>query len=207
LEDYGVPTTFYITTGFIDSNSPSWIDTIEAAVEQSAVVDLKVPFHRLNGSYETSQQKVELLDQIRALVKSNPSLDPYEFANDFVNKLELKSPRHDPDLDEKMNWDQVRELGRNSLFTIGGHGHTHRILEYLNDAELRGEISMSLERLSVNLCTPAQHYSYPEGLTNCFSDRVVRVLREHGVLCAPTAEPGINHIGDDLFRLKRIAVI
>ena len=206
LKDYGVPATFYITTGFIDSNGASWIDTIEAAVEHSEVVDLNTPFQRLSGAYATPHQKRELLDQIRTLVKSNPAVDPYEFAKDFVNKLESKSPPYDPDLDEKMNWEQVRELSQEALFTIGGHGHTHRILEYLDDEELRNEISTSFERLSLNLSTPIEHYSYPEGLTHCYSDRVVRFLRERGILCAPSAEPGVNKIGDDLFHLKRILV-
>lgn len=206
LAEYKVPATFYITTGFIESNTPSWIDSIEVAVEQSQVVDFTTPFHTLSGTYETSQQKVALLDQIRMLVKGNPGLDPYEFAADFSDKVGLKNPQYDRELDEKMNWNQVCDLSKNPLFTIGGHGHTHKILEYLGDAELRSEISLSIEKLRLNLHAPTHHYSYPEGLAHCYSDRVIQVLQEHGVLCAPTAENGINHPGDDLFRLKRIAV-
>ena len=105
-----------------------------------------------------------------------------------------------------MSWAQVRELSQNSLFTIGGHSHTHRILEYLDQTALKNEIALSLEILRKNLDTEIEHYSYPEGLEHCYSDRVIAALRDHGIICAPSAEHGLNHPGADLFRLKRIMV-
>jgi hypothetical protein len=59
----------------------------------------------------------------------------------------------------------------------------------------------------MNLDVAIEHYSYPEGLANCYSDRVIDLLRRQGIVCAPSAEHGVNRVGDDLFHLKRIMVV
>ena len=139
-------------------------------------------------------------------VKSDSAIDPYEFAYDIWHQLGVKTIEPDPDLDQKMSWAQVQELSRDKLFTVGGHGHTHRILEYLEQSELEREISVSLEQLRAHLNVSIEHYSYPEGLASCYSDRVINLLRRHGIVSSPSAEHGTNRVGDDLFHLKRIMV-
>ena len=106
-----------------------------------------------------------------------------------------------------MSWDDVRTLASGEGFTVGGHSHTHRILSHLPPDELRHEVDTSIGMLSDALGDPVRHYSYPEGLEHCYSDEVIEVLRERGIVCAPTAEPGVNRVGDDLFRLRRYFVV
>jgi peptidoglycan/xylan/chitin deacetylase (PgdA/CDA1 family) len=200
-----LPCTFYVTTGFIESNGSSWIDKIEAVVETAATVRLDLPFPDLTGVFTTGQEKRHLLDRIRQIVKADRNLVADEFAAEVTRQIGA-APANDQQLDKKMTWNQVRELGQNKLFTIGGHGQTHRILSYLDGQELDEEIEGSLSKLQTQLGAAIEHYSYPEGLNYCYSDRVINVLREQGVVCSPTAEGGINRVGDDLFRLKRIMV-
>lgn len=207
LKDFGVPATFYITTDFIDSNKPSWIDMIEYAVENRQKFELRLPLIGISGKYETDQEKFFLLDEIRQLVKNNNKLDPYEVASEVWAQLKVENFVPDPELDQKMNWEQVRELSQDKMFTIGGHSHTHPILEYLSQSELENEINVSMEKLEEQLGYFVKHYSYPEGLENCYSDRVINVLKQRGIVCAPSAIHGTNCIGDDLFHLKRIMVL
>ena len=207
LEEFSVPTTFYITTDFIESNRPSWIDMVEYAVETHSKCELQLSSIGINGRYETEQEKFFLLDEIRRLVKSNAKINPYEVAEEVWAQLGVKDFTPDPELDQKMNWDQVRELSQNKLFTIGGHSHTHQVLEYLTQPELEKEVGISMNKLEEQLDYLVKHYSYPEGLENCYSNRVINVLKQHGIICAPSAIHGENCIGDDLFHLKRIMIV
>jgi peptidoglycan/xylan/chitin deacetylase (PgdA/CDA1 family) len=113
----------------------------------------------------------------------------------------------DPGLDQKLTWDQIRRVDAHPRFTVGGHSHTHRVLEFLDDVSLESEVATSLDLLQRHLGRPVRHYSYPEGLEHCYSARVIRVLRAHGVVCAPSAIPGLNRPGSDLFHLRRIPVV
>jgi peptidoglycan/xylan/chitin deacetylase (PgdA/CDA1 family) len=207
LEEMGIPATFYITTNFIDKDSPSWIDRIEDAVERRESFSVRLPSCGIDGSYGTREERVRLLDSIRECVKTRRDLDPYRFAEDFCNALGVPEFTPDPDLDRKMTWDEVRELSGEPLFTIGGHGHTHRILEYLSEEDLENEIGTCLGNLEDRIGEPVRHFSYPEGQAFCYSDRVISMLRKSGIVCSPTAEPGVNHPGESLFRLKRITVV
>jgi len=203
LKKLGIPATFYITTNFIESNGSSWIDAIELVVEHSGELKVDLPLPGLVGVYSTVEEKIKLLDNIRRIVKSKPEIDPYEFADTFCRNVISSATNLDAELDQQ----QVIELDREALFTIGGHGHTHRILEFLDDFDLEREISISLALLADHLGHGVTHYSYPEGLVNCYSERVIQALKRFNVVCAPSAETGINHMGANLFHLKRITVV
>ncbi len=198
-----IPAIFYVTTSFIDQNGCSWIDEIEYAVEKIASFELNLPRLDIRGHFSTDSSKIGLLNTIRAQVKAHRDVDPYAISKEVWLQLGIDRMEQNPELDQKMNWRQLIELQRDELFTIGGHSHTHRILEYLDDRELKQEIGLSLKLLRDHL-GPIRHYSYPEGLASCFSDRVIRLLQQEGILCAPSAEPGTNRPGDSLFHLKRI---
>ena len=206
LADFNVPATFYITTDFVESNSSSWTDRIESAVETASEIHLDCGIAHLDGAYRTREEKIGLLDKIRSLVKGDSSRDAYAFADQICERLGAATFEPDPELDQKMAWAQINELDADPLFTVGGHGHTHRILDFLDDTDLDNELSTSVNILRSRLGHAVDHYSYPEGLPNCYSQRVIDLLRRHGVICAPTAEPGNNRVGDDLFRLKRVMV-
>ncbi|HVN59792.1 MAG TPA: polysaccharide deacetylase family protein [Gaiellaceae bacterium] len=205
LEARGVPATFYVTSGFVNEGGASWIDQIEQALETAPAPRLSLPFGERSCRNDT--EKIALLEEIRAHVKSGEGGDPYAFAEDVRTQLGTGEMPEDPALDAKLTWDDIVALHRSDLFTVGGHGHTHRVLEHLDDAALEREVDLSLELLSGHLGESITHYSYPEGLAGCYSERVIDLLRSRGIVCAPTAEPGVNSPGGDVFRLKRITVI
>jgi len=205
LSELKIPAMFYVTTGFIESNGSSWIDMIEYAFERMQTIRLNLPFSPHAVSCSDRGDKTVLLDHIRASVKGMPALDPYAVARSVWEQLGISTMEPDPELDQKMSWKQVAELSRDPLFTVGGHGHTHRILEYLDEAELEHEIGLSCQILQQHVGL-VEHYSYPEGLAYCYSNRVICQLKQQGIVCAPSAEQGTNCVGDDLFHLKRIMV-
>lgn len=206
LESFMVPATFYITTGFIERNGASWIDMVEYAVEETAVVRLSLQALSLSGSWSSATEKQQLLEDVRTIVKQDRRIDPYDVAAEIWRQLGVEGMVSDRGLDQKLSWSQICQLDRHPLFMVGGHSHTHRVLEFLEDAALDSEIATSLDLLRRQLGRPVTHYSYPEGLAHCFSDRVIASLRRHGVVCSPSAMPGVNAVGGDLFRLLRIPV-
>jgi len=207
LDDFGVPATFYVTTGFVGSEFRSWTDEIEAALESSGVVQLAGLFDEIDGSYASVPQKIVLMDRIRAYVKGSNTIDPYQFVARVIESMASRGGPFDQDLDAKLGWDQVRLLAEHSLFTIGGHSHTHRTLSFLSIEELENEISTSVRLLTDATNKKIVHYSYPEGMAHCYSDSVIAALERYGIVCSPTAVDGTNRRDDSLFHLKRVFVV
>lgn len=207
LDDFGIPATFYVTTGFIDEGSRSWTDLIESTVEAVPIVKIRGLTPEIDGEYVAPTAKRELLDKVRCYVKGNSNVDPYAFAAEMLRQCGLVEAPVDPELDDKLSWRQVRELAEHPLFAVGGHSHTHRILSFLSPDELEIEVATSLRLLREATGAQTPHYSYPEGLAHCYSDAVIDALKRHGVRCCPTAEHGWNAAGDDAFHLRRIFVV
>lgn len=207
LRSYNVPSTIYVTTGFIESDTSSWIDIIESAFERSDYQVCQLPGSDQMFEISTKEQKIGVLNKIRQLVKNDSNIDPYLYASELCRALGVKGFQSDPSLDLKMNWKQIYQLHNDPLFAIGGHSHTHRILSYLSQSDMEKEIADSLSFLKTHLHSPIIHYSYPEGMSFCYSENIINELKKHGIVCCPSAEYGDNSINDDLFHLKRIAVI
>jgi peptidoglycan/xylan/chitin deacetylase (PgdA/CDA1 family) len=207
LDQMRIPATFYVTTGFIGGNTRSWTDEMEAALEHAGTVRLRGLAAGVDGTYETIAEKIAVMDRIRAHVKGDASIDPYAFAAGVVEQSVGGEVPVDDALDRKVTREEVRALASHPLFTVGGHGHTHRILSFLEPADLEDEVRTSVGVLREITGFAPQHYSYPEGLSHCYSQTVIDTLRRHGIVCAPTAIDGVNRTSDDLFHLRRVFVI
>jgi peptidoglycan/xylan/chitin deacetylase (PgdA/CDA1 family) len=205
LAELKIPTTFYITTRFVDENLMSWIDRIEYALEPADPGMLMLPWGEMRFGDLASKRSI--LDTVRARVKTDRTIDMDALATEVQRQLGL-SPiwSGDDPLDRKLSWGDVRSLAGDPLFTVGGHTHTHAIMSYLDDAQLAFEIDTSLRLLRDQAGIRTSHYSYPEGLAHCYSDRVIEALCGRGIVCSPTAEAGTNPPEADLFRLRRIMV-
>lgn len=207
MERHQISAIFYLTTSFVGEQGASWTDLIEEAVEHTDRRSLRLPWEMKDRPITTRAEKVALLEEVRSVVKAGKAGDPYEVAAGLRDAAGAADFRPDPDLDQKLTWDEARDLANHELFTVGGHSHSHRILSHLSAAELDVELDTSIGILTRELGEPVRHYSYPEGLRHCYSDAVIDALRERGIVCCPTAEDGVNHVGDDLFRLRRVWVL
>jgi peptidoglycan/xylan/chitin deacetylase (PgdA/CDA1 family) len=208
LEKLELPATFYITTGFIQENQMSWIDKIEYCFENKEKIDIKLPWRTEIVSIDDKDSKIEILSEIRLKVKNSTEIHADNFSDDICLQCgfpQLKSST-DP-LDLKLSWNQIESMHKHPLFTIGGHSHTHAILSYLSPDALEAEVALSLSLLESEANVITTHYSYPEGLLHCYSDEVIRSLKNHGIVCSPSAEFGWNNHSTDLFHLKRINLI
>ena len=206
LSSYKIPSTFYITTGFVLNNQGSWIDLIEARLENTSSFNVENFHPNFDGKYSNTESMTQFLDKIRVVVKNDLSIDPYKFASELVQKIKPGTVHYERELDEMLSVDDIRSLDNNPLFTIGGHGHTHRLLSSLERVELEFEIKNSINIIEKIVGHKIRHYSYPEGLEHCFNNQVIECLKTNGIECAPSALPGLNSIDDDKFHLKRVFI-
>lgn len=205
LEEFHTPATFYVTTDFVDAQRMSWIDVIELCFERCESAHLVFPWGK--RSFETVDEKISLLKEIREKAKWDATLDQYAFAFDLCRQAGFENiPETDPALDLKLDWDQVRALDNHALFTVGGHTHTHLVLSQIDSDTLEYELDTSLGLLRDKGGVLTKHYSYPEGLSHCYNETVIASLKDRGITCCPTAIEGINTHLDSPFHLKRIMV-
>jgi peptidoglycan/xylan/chitin deacetylase (PgdA/CDA1 family) len=207
LVDLKIPSMIYVTSGFVDENGMSWIDRIELAVEEAPTQEIKVQWNDQTYRIDSVESRIDFLRNVRKYVKNTPNCDANSFADELCLMLgKSEKEKSKDELFLKMSWDQVKTANESEFISIGGHSHTHEILSFLSEDQLSHEIDLSLQLLNDHAGVSPTHYSYPEGLKHCFSDRVINVLKSRGVKCCPTAIDGINDQYSDPFHLKRVMI-
>lgn len=78
---------------------------------------------------------------------------------------------------EAMTVEQLQQVARASVVTIGGHTHTHPILTNCADAEVYQELSISKQKLESWINKEVTFFAYPNGN---YSLREVNALKESG---------------------------
>jgi peptidoglycan/xylan/chitin deacetylase (PgdA/CDA1 family) len=206
LRELGVPATFFVSTGHIDSGLTYAFDWVAHALLVTRATRLQLPALGLDEPLDAAPAArravvARTLDRIKAL----PGAAQQDAISTLVTACGLPPTGAAP-ASRPMRWDQVRALQAAGM-EIGSHGTHHRMLAKLDEDEIRAELRESRDAIARELGAPPQVLAYPVGGRDAFDARVVRIARELGYRLACSYLPGINFASiADWFALRRIAV-
>ncbi len=206
LRELGVPATFFVSTGHIDSGLPydyDWLAHMLLATTQPRItipelaMDMPAPPTRRARRYLVGRalRRLKMLD------------GPAQAA--LIDRLarDWQMPREQSHVNcQPMSWLQLREMHA-SGFEIGSHGVHHRMLAKLPQAELEFELRESKTVLERELGTPASLVAYPVGGYSAFDDQVIDATAAAGYQAACSYISGTNPLaGLQQYALRRLAV-
>lgn len=208
LDSLNIPAIFYITTDFVENGTMSWTDRAEYCLETENSGTLTLPWEDTPHTFQNGPDKIALMRKIRHHVFQNETFD----VNTFIDWLYAQFGKQpvtgtDDPLDKKLSWNQVRELDNHSLFTVGGHTHTHIIMSFEPADAMEREIDTSLQLLKQKAGVKTRHYAYPQGQENHYNPAVIDALKKRNIVCCPTAIDGINTRETSLFDLYRTIIV
>ncbi len=206
LRDLGVPATFFVSTGYIDSGLPYHYDWFVHVLSAATVAAIDIPELGHAGTLPSALRDRQRLAQ--ALISKLKALDD-DAQIRVIDRLALACamPRIGPVPDcRPMTWDQLREMDQGGM-EIGSHGVGHRMLAKLDDAELQAEIVGSRNAIGRALGKPASVISYPVGGGDAWDERVVAVARAAGYVAGCSYLAGSNDPRRlDRYGLRRLPV-
>ncbi len=206
LRQHGVPATFFVTTGFLDTRRLAWWDEIAWMVRTSTRSGM-APGRWLPGpiAYDEPDRETSVRALLQAF-KAMPAASTSEFL-DFVGEA-TGTGRHTADAAAGtwMTWDMVREM-RHAGMVIGGHTVTHPVMARLTPERQWEEISVCGSRLEAELGEPMCYFSYPVGAVDSFDDHSRASLGRAGVHYAFSYYGGTTGFTQwDDFDIRRISV-
>ena len=104
-----------------------------------------------------------------------------------------------------MDWDQVRDLHRRG-FDVGAHTRSHVDLGAVAPMAARDEVIGARLQLEQELGARADLFAYPYGGRRHVTETCREIVKSAGFRCCCSAFGGINPVGTDPFRLKRVPV-
>jgi len=184
-----------------------WVDIIEDCLNYCELENFDLSLDRLTKFFtKTEEEKSKSLIYIKKWCKKAKNSDVVRLLKDLQEVTKVKPSCSHALNYSKIKWNQLIEMSNDPLLTIGAHGYHHKILSKLNDEDLEKEIFDSLNTLEKKLNKKINHFSYPEGLKDHYNNKIIKLLKNSGIVCSPTAIYGFNDPYEDPFHLKRIMV-
>ena len=207
LEQYNIPAVFYITAGIVNTTIMFWVDILEDCINLTDKKSLRIMLDDLIGlDLSTNKKKIESLEKVKSYCKRVSHKDKDRIVNELISATGIQPSVDHSNNYRKISWCELIELHNNDLFTVGGHSLYHNILTRLDPDILEKDIELSISLLEFNLAEKVIHYAYPEGQEDHYDNNIIHCLKQHGIVCCPSAVNGLNNEEIDLFNLHRIMV-
>lgn len=204
MKKHGVPFTFYVSTGFVDTDRMFWVDVIEDCVNRSKVDRLDLPDFK--ASIGTEAERMDAVRKLKRLCKSVDNARKDAIIAELAKQTGVTPASKGGPNYGMVTWKQLADMAKDPLCIVGSHSHSHNVLSQISPEVLRDEVGRSLKILTERLGRPTLHFSYPEGRPEHYNEAVIRELKSHGVICSPSAICGLNPAGADPFHLRRVMV-
>jgi peptidoglycan/xylan/chitin deacetylase (PgdA/CDA1 family) len=200
-----VPFAIYVPSSFPDRLGKLWWLALEQAIANtgSLVFAFGEEFHRVPCA--SAEEKQEAFAQVYWWLRGLPSNEQiFDVVADLAARYEVDCAA----LCEAhcMNWNEIVDLAKDPLVTVGAHTVNHVILAKSSDAAARSEMTRAV--LQAALGAPPAHFSYPIGDESAAGAREFRLAREIGYKTAVTTRPGMlfaEH-ADHLAALPRLSI-
>src|SRR5712671_2630075 len=102
--------------------------------------------------------------------------------------------------DEMLSWSELAEVARQGV-EVGGHTHSHPMLDTLPHGAARDEIVRCRELIEQRTGAAVASFAYPHGYSSAW---VRRAVAEAGYTSACAVKNAMSHPGDDRFAIARL---
>ena len=153
-----VPFCIFVATDFPEKKAILWWYSIEDLILSNDTIQLSDGTYFICHTYQQKWDTFRLIrEKILRLDQSNllQSLQVL-FANYNIDWLA-------PIQKMAMQWENIAELGREPLCTIGGHTMSHPAFTSLPLEDIKAEIDGGVKKLKAVIDYDIQHFAYPYG--------------------------------------------
>jgi peptidoglycan/xylan/chitin deacetylase (PgdA/CDA1 family) len=182
LREFGVPATFFLTSGFLDSPRVAWWDELSWMTTESSRAVLE-PGAWFDHPIPLDDDRRVALGELTGILKSLPSEHTEAFLDHCgaaagTGRLDASAAA-----DLWMTWEMAAEM-RGAGMTFGGHTATHPVLARAKPEAKRREVEECARRLEDELGVSMRFFAYPVGMPTAFDEPTREILRHAGVKLA-----------------------
>ncbi len=206
LKKYSVPAIFFIPIESIEKSRVGWWDVIAYFIKRTGKKDL--PFNGSKLFLRTKTEKESAIVVLHDYMKSARAEESRNFLAELSFLCGVDFPSKEAQREELMSWDQIMEIGKSELLSIGSHTMSHRVLSTVSDEDELRELVDSRFFLQQKLGYEIKSIAYPVGSYQTFSDRTKNNARRAGYSIGFSFNTGVNYGSIiDPFNIKRIGPV
>lgn len=167
-----IPFCIFVATDFPDKKAILWWYSIEELILSHNNILLSdgstyncITYQQKWDTFRLIREKILKLDQSKLLEELNSLFSNYQV--DWL--LPIKSMA--------MSWEQIAQLGKEPLCTIGGHTITHPAFKSLSYEDIKTEILGGINKLQDSIEYDIKHFAYPYGSSKEVGEREYNYLK------------------------------
>lgn len=153
-----IPFCIFVATDFPDKHAILWWISIEDLILSNNKLQLS------DGSTYICKTYQQKWDAFRLIREKILKLDQRNLLNSLQNLFaDYQIDWLEPIQKMSMSWDNIRELGKEPLCTIGGHTMSHPSFVPLTLNEIKYEIDGGIKKVNSVINYDIHHFAYPYG--------------------------------------------
>lgn len=177
LEKHNVPATVFVATCNLDTDEEFWWDELERIVFGSKEGVSGLYFNGEEISLDTSTDKVDACYRLHPYFKRMDYSKRNQELKCLASMLESNLDRS---YCRSMSSNQLLNLSKSPLMTIGGHTVTHSCLANESTDTQDWEITQSKEKIENIIGRRIEVFSYPFGQVGDFSEETIHIAKKCG---------------------------
>jgi peptidoglycan/xylan/chitin deacetylase (PgdA/CDA1 family) len=198
LQELGIPATFFVSTGHIDSGRPYAYDWLVHMILRTGAPSLVIPELGIDVPIPSGrEERRQLAGRVLLEMKGLGALGQSALITRLEQQWRMPSEDARPAECRPMSWDQLREMHA-AGFEIGSHGVHHRMLAKLPPADMEAEVRASKATLDREIGETRGLMSYPVGGDRAFDAGVIKATHDAGFdlavcyICGTNPQPASN---------------
>jgi peptidoglycan/xylan/chitin deacetylase (PgdA/CDA1 family) len=204
---HGAPFTLFVPTSFPDGMADLWWLALPAVVAGSQTVSMIADGREQHFANVSVADKRYLYGELmRWLMKRERNEEIVAFVRDMAARydVDMAAMRHRL----CMTWEQIAELARSPLVTIGAQSVTYPVMTKITAQQLDRELRMSRSVIENAIGVAPKHFAFPFGQAAAAGPREFQAARDAGYLTAMTLRQDVlrSAHAESLAALPRLAL-
>ena len=209
LLKHRVPATFFVSTGYLESNREYLCDELEY------VFLLNCPLKKLNLSISgkqfseeisTEEDAINVYHKVHQFIKYLKHVEREKVLNDIYTWADIDRSRKARPSHRSLNSEELQKLAANDLIDIGAHTVNHVVLSQEDSPSKREEIRLSKDKLEELLNQKIDLFSYPFGTSSDYDMETIELLKEFEFCCGIANNQGQVVKGSDIWQVPRFLI-
>ena len=184
FERHEVPFTVYVTKAFSEHSDCLWWFSLEEALAKRNRLEFAYRGEKQEFNLTDDKTRLVLFESLARGIRSLGRKERDEFLRELFDGVEVDPLRATRAL--ILDEEELRELARHRLVSIGAHTVHHLTSNVLSESELHQEFCECKEWAEQLCGRDVRHLAYPFGGRNAVGAREFRVARECGFATAVT---------------------
>jgi peptidoglycan/xylan/chitin deacetylase (PgdA/CDA1 family) len=196
-----VPYTIYVCTKMVKGEMLYWWEILEQLILGNDQIILN---DRRTFDCSTKETKEQAFLDIREIILKLPQDNLLDRLKELFENYEIGYNLGNDSLG--LTWEQIAELKREPLATIGNHTYSHCAFTGCTDDEICADIKHAADDIRVKTGISMQHFAFPFGEATAVSQHNVDLIKQLGFKTSATTKDDLVCYGTDPLELPRLFV-